>query len=236
MNTNSQTRGLGDRLPLAFVALGFAAGALLFGAPVKGQDSTTPEPITQVEEDWELVLNEPNSSREAPQFQTVMSPFGNLDSYYALVIWNYRELPEYAPGGLQLQSWEGDTRLRRRGVGDTLLSTTAETITWTQALRTDGAILTFEILNGHSITWGDFGKDMQINQAASVPDLAGYDTATSVTKSWTTYGANRVDRMVITQVRRYSASGLVSVDSDPKVVYERTETTDAAAGDQPPQE
>ena len=60
--------------------------------------------IMRVEEDWEVVLNEPGSDVNAPQFHTVMSPFGDLDSLYAQITWNYRELPDFEAGGLQIQA------------------------------------------------------------------------------------------------------------------------------------
>jgi hypothetical protein len=231
MSDDSKTRAIRSHSKRMLFILGLAVGGVLVGATASGQVAPPPggeggstDPVVRIEEDWQLVLNEPDSMMEAPQFQTVMSPFGTLFSYYALVIWNYRETPNFAPGGLQLQSWDGDVRICRRGVGDTLLSTTAETITWTQALETNGSLLTFQILNGQSVTWGEFGKDMLITQTATVPNLSSYRTAISVDNSWITYGSNRVDRMVITQVRRYTASGQVTVDSTPKVVFERTDT------------
>lgn len=208
------------RLSSIWAPLGLVSAVLLACAPAIGQTPPT-EPVIRIEEDWELVLNEPDSLVEAPQFHTVMSPSDNLDSFHALVIWNYRELPEFAAGGLQLQSWLGEWRLRRRGVGEALLSTTAETITWTQALQTDGVQLLFEITNGHSETWGNFGKDMQIYEYAFLPDLNGYTTDISVENSWITYGSNRVDSLIIKRVRRYGSSGLISEDTTPKVVYER---------------
>ena len=51
--------------------------------------------------------------------------------------------------------------------------------------------------------------------------LNGYSTDLSVTKSWISHGANRVNLLRITEVRRYDAEGnLISRDTTPRVVFE----------------
>lgn len=198
--------------------LGVATAAVLTSAAFAQEE---PNPVVRVEEDWKLVLNDPNTSVDSPQFHTTMSPVPGVESYYAVVTWNYYEAPDFVAGGLQLHSWNGDTEIRRRGVMTAPLSTTAETITWTQALQTDGIMLVFSIQNGNSATWGAFGRDMQIEANANLPDLNAYTTGTSVGNSCITYGQNRVNLLMITAVRRYDAEGnLLSTDETPRVVYQ----------------
>jgi hypothetical protein len=203
--------------------LGLIVGVLLV-AIVFASTAQAAGPVVRVEEDWTLVLNEPDDNVDSPQFHTVMSPFTHLDSYYAQVVWNYREIPDFVAGGLQLQSWNGETQIRTRSVGDSQLSTSAETITWTQSLETNGIVLLFQILNGESATWGVFGKDMNIDAEAYLPDLENYSPKVSVANSCITYGSNRVNVLMITEIRRYSADGeLVSVDTAPRYVYQASE-------------
>lgn len=178
------------------------------------------EPVLRIEEDWALVLNEPDGNVDSPQFHTVMSPYDSAESFFAQVLWNYREVPEFKPGGVQLQSYYGDKLIRRLSMEYGQLSATAETITWTQSLTTDGAMLSFEVSDGQSTTWGSFGKDMRIDEDAGLKGLDGYRTEVSVKESCITYGSNRVDSMFITQVRYYGASGLLWVDVTPHVVFE----------------
>ncbi|MBI4717927.1 MAG: hypothetical protein HY763_09005 [Planctomycetes bacterium] len=213
-------------LPARFVRLGCAAvafgGAFLTPATpsAKSVDPLLALPI-RVEEDWKLVLNEPDGGIDSPQFHTVMSPYTDLDSYYAQVTWNYRETPDFLSGGLQLQSWNGESQLNRRSIAKSQLSTTAETITWTQSLTIAGALLSFDILNGNSTTWGTFGRDMTIALDASLSFLGDYSPDVSAANACVTYGSNRVDLFVLTEVRWYGADGsLVAVDSTPRVVYE----------------
>ncbi|MCG3126526.1 MAG: hypothetical protein CHACPFDD_01362 [Phycisphaerae bacterium] len=189
--------------------------------------SSPSDPVLRIEEDWTLVLNEPNEDRLSPQFHTVMSPRGDTDSFFGQVLWNYRETYDvqdgttFAAGGLQLQGWNGLSMTARKSVGSSQLSVYAETIRWTQVLETDGSTLTFGIDNGQSVTWGTFGREMRITSSAAVSDLNSYSTSTSVDNSWITYGANRVERMVITEVRRYGPNGMISRDTTQRVVYER---------------
>lgn len=174
------------------------------------------DPVLRVEEDWELVVNDPNNNVTSPQFQTVMSPLADLDSYYAQTLWNYRETPDFTPGGVQLQSYVGETLIRKRSVESRILSTSAETITWMQALETDGATLTFSVNNGQSTTWGAFGRDMNISNTANLPDLNQYDPSVSASNACVTFGGNRVESLVLKEVRYYGASGLLAVDNSPR--------------------
>jgi hypothetical protein len=178
--------------------------------------------VTRVEEDWEVVLNQPNLNVNAPQFHTVCSPYGTQGGLYLQVCWNYRDYSEFAPGGLQLITWLGDWCVGKKSFRGDQLSTFAETISWTQAIQTNGSLLTFEILNGHSQTWGDFGgSEISLSGPVEVSHLNGYRTDFSVDNSWISYGANRVNLLRIKEVRKYDANGnLISRDATPRIVFE----------------
>jgi len=199
---------------------GLAAGALLLVWSANGARSSFIEPVVRVEEDWVMVLNDPNNDVDSPQYHTVMSPYDDFEENFAQVLWNYRETPEYRRGGVQMQGYYGESLTASRSLEFAQLNTYAETIRWTQGLETDGSTLTFEVKDGSSATWGSFGHDMRLSYAANLPSLSGYSTDFSVENSGPTYGSNRVDRMTISEVRYYGASGLLYVDSNPKVVFE----------------
>jgi hypothetical protein len=61
---------------------------------------------------------------------------------------------------------------------------------------------------------------MKLQGYIHLPNLDYYTPQVSTENSWITYGANRVDLLGINEVRYYGASGLLYVDSAPKVVYE----------------
>ncbi len=177
--------------------------------------------IIMVEEDWRLVLNEPGEQINAPQFHTGVGPDWDPSGTYAQLLWNYREDPEYAPGGVQLEGWANDERIQLASVGDTPLSNFAETITWTQRLGVDGQQLTFQIMNGQSTSWGSFGPNMTVQMSYATAHLNQYSPLVSRWRSGVTYGLNRVNSLVITEVRRYTASGLYSRDTTPIVIFQQ---------------
>ena len=196
-----------------------ASGPGVASAPVVASGEAQ-EPVIRVEQDWRLVLTEPDDAVLAPQLHTVMSPFGNLNSLYAQVTWNYAELPDFEEGGLQIQAWEGEDCSFHRSFNGQGLSGIAETVRWTQVMETNGNTLSCKIVNGQSTTWGSFGgQSMGVNGSAAVPNLNQYDTGVSVGNSLVTYGANRVRLLVITEVRRYGEDGLLSVESNPRVIF-----------------
>jgi hypothetical protein len=205
--------------PVMVLSSGALLAMLLFSMPLAADE---PPNVMRVEEDWEVVLNEPNLDMDAPQFHTVCAPFSNLDFFYLQVCWNYREQSEFAAGGLQLIAWAGDWCVGQKSYREDGLSTTAETITWTQAINTNGNVLTFEVLNGCSQTWGSFGgSETSLSGHVGIPDLNAYSTDFSVSNSWVSYGANRVNLLRIKEVRRYDGEGhLVSRDQTPRIVYE----------------
>lgn len=197
--------------------------AVVLSTPSDSRAGST-EPVVRVEEDWELVLDEPSDALSAPQFHTVMSPFGDTDSIFAQITWNYRELPEFSSGGLQIQAWNGDTLFKEKAFGGSKLSTTSETVRWTQVLTTDGSSLSFTIKDGTSTTWGTFGypaENMKVQGTVNLPSLNGYNTDTSVSDSCVSFGSNRVVSLKIREVRRYGTSGLLSADNTPRVVFEQ---------------
>lgn len=202
------------------VLVGAAAILLAPNSRVLSEELDVAEPVIRVEEDWKLILNEPDDGVDSPQFHTVMSPYGDVDSTYAQVLWNYRETPDYREGGVQLQCYDGDYLLRRRSIEYGQLSTRAEAITWTQALETTGLEIIFEVFNGSSDTWGSFGHDMRISSEVSVAGLSNYDPKVSQENSCITYGSNRVDKLVITEVRYYGEDGLIAVESAERVVFD----------------
>lgn len=214
-------RALGKKgtrsVPWAAIAAG---GLLLAGAAGVGEE---PLAVMRVEEDWQVVLNEPEADLQAPQFHSIMSPVGNSDELHFQVSWNYREELDFAPGGLQLVAWNGEHLLTARDVRSDALSHSAETIRWTQGLRVAEGRLLFEVKNGSSATWGSFGgAEAQLVSPVALANLNGYRPQVSATSSWISYGANRVDELRINEVRWYDGEGrLVARSTTPIVVYAR---------------
>lgn len=179
--------------------------------------------IVRVEEDWEVVLLEPEMDLTSPQFHTVMSPFGDVDEEHFQTSWNYRELDDFASGGLQTSQWHGENWSGSKEFRQDTLSLTAETVRWTQVMRTTGSSLNFRIKDGQSQTWGSFGgAESRITTSATIPNLNGYRPATSAANSWISYGQNRVSILRIVEARGYDANDVLVVhDTTSRVIFQQ---------------
>lgn len=177
--------------------------------------------VTRVEEDWELVVAQPDPDTTAPQVTCVISPSGNLDGHYASVELNHQTQPDFASGGVHLQSWSGEDPLGTYTSSQTgLLNLESETVTWTQSMELVGSALKFSV-EGDSATWGHFGggEELKANVGSSLENLNDYRPDTSVANSGVGFASNRVTRLVLKEVRYYSAQGLLLSDTTERVVY-----------------
>ncbi len=163
-----------------------------------------------IEEDWEMVVGAPDTNSNGPQVAVAFAPFGNIDGLHATFELNHASEPDFQTGGLNLQFWNGETYMATRSWPSTnLLSTTGETVTWTQRLGTDNGLLVFEIVNGNSTTWGSFGGQGNL-KASFVPgleDLNSYDPNVSIQNSGVTFAGNRVQSLKLKRVRATDENG-----------------------------
>ncbi|MBN2474455.1 MAG: hypothetical protein JXB62_07590 [Pirellulales bacterium] len=181
----------------------------------------TPQ-IVRVEEDWELVVNTPEPQSFAPQVSCVMSPRGDIDGLHAALELNVQSLLTFLAGGVQLQLWHGETPLNdRKFPSDSVMSQPGETVTWTQTMQVANGVITFEVINGSSQTWGNFGGQgyLKVFLNTDLSNLNGYDPAVSVANSGINYAANRVDSLILKKIRVYDSNGNVVEHSTPIVVH-----------------
>lgn len=180
--------------------------------------------IDRVEEDWEMVVGNPDAALDAPQITCTYSPTGNLDGIHAAIELNHRSQPSFAQGGLQIQVWNGESLVVARSyVNNAPLSTDGETVRWTQTLDLHGGNLIFEVINGTSTTWGAFGGQGYLKatiHGVSLTNLNGYHPDVSVANSGVGYASNRVQSLVLKEVRLITSTGDVLTDSTPRVVHQ----------------
>jgi hypothetical protein len=193
------------------------------GMPV----ANSTDPVMQIDEEWELVVTVPDGPLAAPQIQTVMSPFQNINGFFICFLVNHRNNPELAVGGLEVQFWYGDEQLGSRRVERDGVAIPKETITWTQRLMIRGSLgsryVCFRVVDGDSESWGPFGgtEPLHMNLDTSQNDLSGYSSNFSVANSGVFFSSNRVARLVLKSVRGYSESGtLVFQETTPRVVFD----------------
>jgi hypothetical protein len=189
--------------------------------------SATTEDVVRIDEDWELVITEPDPNVAAPQIQTVMSPFQSLDGFFICFLVNHRNNPESAVGGLEVQFWYGESQLGARRLEREEFHHSNETVTWTQRLMIKGLsaspYLCFRVVNGQSESFGDFGgsEPLHMNIDTTQTNLSGYSSSFSVANSGVFFSSNRVARLVLKAVRGYSSdSTLIYEENTPVVVFD----------------
>lgn len=178
--------------------------------------------VVQVEEDWELVVRDPDAGITAPQVTTTISPYNHLNNLHATFELNHKTVPSFAPGGCHLQTWAGEYNLTRKSMeNSSRLSTPGETVRWTTRMRLSDHVLVFSIVNGTSTTWGEFGGGSYLfaGYGTSLDTLAGYSPDFSVENSGIGFAANRVESLVLKRVRYTLADGTVVTDNNARVVH-----------------
>jgi hypothetical protein len=207
--------------PRQHLAVILSFGAWFVTVPANADPAIT---VVRVEEDWELVVDQPDPRTTAPQVTCTFSPDGSVDALHATFELNHQTVPEFVPGGLQLQLWHNGCAVSsHKSPNASVAATNDEQIQWTQAMELRDGQLTFEIIDGTSTTWGSFGgqghlKAMSCTELAS---LNSYNPAISVQHSGVGFAANRVQRMVLKEVRYHTASGAVYEDTTDVCVYQR---------------
>lgn len=190
------------------------------------QESESPanddsQPVTRIEEDWRLVIGTPNEREHAPQIVTVLSPSGDTRGLHAVFELNHSTLPEYLPGGMQLQAWSRDYLIGYRQHSKFhLLATPEETIKFTSSMTVDDGTLTFKIVNGTSQTWGAFGgTSLKLSRTTTLNQFDAYQPELSVRNSSVGFASHRVRELVLTEVRYYSDDEQLRKDTTVRVVH-----------------
>jgi hypothetical protein len=173
--------------------------------------------VVSVEEHWELQLSQPDSEVSAPQVTMVMSPKNDISGTHFLFTLNHVTLPEYQPGGMQVQAWDGDNSLEDK-VANPLaaLQSANETVRWTQKLSLENGTLTFQVVNGQSETWDTFGgDDLSVSVQSSLGALNSYRPSVSLSESQVGYAENRVTSLTLTKLVWVTEDGQVHEQNAP---------------------
>ena len=204
-------RPIGQRLLLAVMLCGSSLVAASRCA--HGEEPV----ITRIEEDWVLVVRNPNLAKTAPQLLNVISPIPNLSGQYAILEVNHATQPQFSAGGLQLQAWKGETLTAfHPSICSASLRFDNETIRYTIVMDLQGGKLTVEVKDGSSDTWGTFGSKayLKTHMASSLSDLGQYSPQFSADQSRVGYGGKRVGRFYLDRTRYFSDSSPTPVRTD----------------------
>ena len=174
-----------------------------------------------VEEDWQLVIGEPDPIAVGPQITTVMcadatdstAPFAAFDL-------NYLEYPVFFAGGMQVQIWSANAIINASSQVGGLFNTRGESVTWTQRMSISGSSITYDVNNGQSTTWGKFGEGglLRVTFPTQLTSLLNYDPDDSAKRSGASWESNRVQRLTLVRVRYYEKGLLIATDTLPRTV------------------
>jgi hypothetical protein len=196
-------------LPAALIALGTGSAAFS-------------QNLIRVEEDWELVVGQPDTNSVGPQVVTTMSPNPDLNWAYFTMEMNHRSAPTWTPGGISIHRWSGEFRMGSFDRSDrTVMGTSEETVTWTQALYYENGRLHFKVCNGSSTTWGEFGYSqlVKLDCTWGVPHINTYTPVVSMAYSGPAYAGNRVQSLKIKEIRYTLSDATGFTDSTERIVH-----------------
>jgi hypothetical protein len=222
-STTTHTSRFKKLLSISATVLGIVAAGLWTVSA--GAEDPSPS-ITHIEEDWKIELGVPDPGNEAPQIIVVGAPTGTLNDVHAVFEINHQTLPDYESGGMQLQRWLGENPLHYHNFpANGLLAFDSESVRFTMSMKVDGGLLRFDILNGTSSTWGEFGGQGYLRcwASTSLTDLGSYNPETSLQQSRVGFASHRVKQLTRTAVRYYAGENLVATDSEEKIVHQYTE-------------
>jgi len=170
--------------------------------------------IVRIEEDWELVVANPDALLDAPQVTVTMVPFLQKPNLHLQVNLNYALKPDFASGGIQVRIQNEDSTLahvhRKAGIQ---LSNPSEVVQWTTAIQKTESGYGYGIQTGNGTSWGEFGGPnyfLSLNHSTTSAGLEGYTPVSSLENSGATYAGNRVTSLYLKRFRVYANSGLLA--------------------------
>ena len=182
---------------------------------------TVPVLPDMVQEDWALVIGDPDPIAVGPQITTVMSPNStDQTTPFAAFDMNYLEYPVFFPGGMQVQVWSDDAILTTASQNGGLFNTPGESVTWTQKMWVSGGMICYDIDNGQSTTWGKFGQGalLRVSYRTQLTSLVRYDPNDSANRSGASWESDRVQSLSLVRVRYYSKGVLIGTDTTSREV------------------
>ncbi|GIW97396.1 MAG: hypothetical protein KatS3mg111_0729 [Pirellulaceae bacterium] len=171
---------------------------------------TRAQSIVQIEEDWELVVIQPEVQLDAPQITMTMLPF--YSSTYLQVDINHATEPEFQRGGVQVRACDNKGCFAsKRLAPDQVIADSGEVIRWTQSVRAVPGGFEFGIESGSSSSFGAFGGSASYvtipATLAGSGGLEAYNPMDSLNNSGVTFSRNRVERLRLKSVRVHLSSG-----------------------------
>jgi len=169
--------------------------------------------IWKIEEDWEMIVIEPQPTSNAPQVTFYTSPSTETDSTYFQLQMNYAADVGYSAGGFHVAAVRGESILdEARSKDQSVLSISGDAIHWTSVMALVNHKLLFAVKDGYSSQWGNFGGPEYLVEmpSLSIHDLDGYSPDQSLDTVDVGFGGNRISSVTLRRVRVFYSNGQVS--------------------------
>lgn len=196
-----------------FQRLGIGAALLtLFALPTANSNEVVldGEPWVRIEEDWELVINEPDQLVNCPQLTIYLTPdFERSDMYFQLQL-NHAADANFSGGGFRVSALQNEWSVdEARSLTRALLSVDDDVVRWTSVMAVHNGEVLFAIKNGSCQSWGTFGGPEYLLRmpAEGLQDLSRYTPVQSAEDVDVGFGSNRVQSLILKRVRAYREDG-----------------------------
>ena len=168
-----------------------------------------------------MKIGTPDPDSDSPQITSVIAPSWSLDGKYAVFDMNCATQPGFSSGGVQLQLWQNDAITQTcSNTNWASLFNPNEEIRFTSAMSIENDNLVFEIKNGTSSSWGDFGNgEIRMSVPTWRNHLNWYSPWYSESNSRIGYASHRVRRFILEKVRYFSAKGQEDEETDPRILH-----------------
>lgn len=196
-------------------------GAILFGSALglcgdlQEKVLLAEEPtVYKVEEDWELVVNEPDPSNNSPQVTFFTSPSHYSEGTYFQLQLNYHAADHYSSGGFHVAAVNDDQIVDdARSKTRKNLAISNDVIRWTSVMAVIDNRAMFAVRDGYGREWSSFGGPDYLVQMVPSPvkDLSQYRYQQSMDAVDIGFGKNRVSRVTLKVVRLFYTNGHVAV-------------------------
>lgn len=168
--------------------------------------------VYKVEEDWELVVNDPDPSINSPQITFFISPDPAEPGCYFQLQMNYAADDTYSSGGFHVGAFHHEQlRDEARSMTRRKLTADGDHVRWTNVMAAIDGELLFAVKGGQGNDWGSFGGPQYLVRISSdhISDLSQYAPEQSVDMVDIGFGANRVTSLVLKEARLYYTDGQV---------------------------
>lgn len=205
-------------------ALTCCLAVLTATVPGLAQETSEPAPkLKRVEEDWVVLIRNPDWKIASPQVLVCMSPNGLFNEEYGLMEINHASKPSWFAGGIQMQGWRGELNTALYNAPKTqVLTSDYDRLTFTTAMEiTADGHTEFSIINGKSRTWGTFGNsgNLKVKVPTTRTDLSEYTRESSVKNTHVTHGAHRVSIMYQRRARYYYDDNTSVTDDSYRILH-----------------